>query len=378
MWRIAVTGGGFYFAWVGISNEQSGMLVPVATYGSAQEFLDGVDTPLKADKSGGRQPATSAAREGRAYVCNDTLKDPRMAMWHEKMRKYSIRSAASVPLLLEGKSIGSLSLYASQTGHFDEERMHLLNALAGDIAFALDRFEQEIRRLQTQAEIQQARQQLQALSTRLLEAQEEEQRDIAREQHDEIGKFLTLVKIKLQMALHRGGNDRALTEECVELTSQTLEQVRTMSLNLRPPALADLGLAAALQWTLDRQRGASGWDVEFDVDPFPGRLAMETETACFRIVQEALTNAARQAAAKNIAVTLRIKNEHLELSVRDDGRGFDQEAVRRRSAGHSGLGLISMKEQAALAGGNIEIESVSGGGTRVLAIFPPRWRNLAR
>jgi signal transduction histidine kinase len=250
MCRIAVTRGGFNFAWVGISDQQSRILVPVASYGSAHGFLDGVDTPLEPDKSGGRQPATSAARGGRAYVCNDTLQDPRFAVWHERMRKYSIRSAASVPLLLEGKSIGSFSLYASETDHFDDERMHLLNALAGDIAFALDRFEQEIRRQPAQAEIQEARQQLQALSTRLLEVQEEERRDIARELHDEIGQSLTLVKIKLQMALHRGGNDRSLTEECVEITSQTLEQVRTMSLNLRPPALDDLGLVAALQWAL--------------------------------------------------------------------------------------------------------------------------------
>jgi two-component system sensor histidine kinase UhpB len=377
MCRIAVTRGGFNFAWVGISNQQSGVLVPVASYGSAHGFLDGLDLPLEADKSGGRQPATSAARGGRAYVCNDTLQDPRMAVWHERMRMYSIRSAASVPLLLEGRSIGSLSLYAPETDHFDDERMHLLNALAGDIAFALDRFEQEIRRRQAQAEIQEARQQLQALSTRLLEVQEEERRDIARELHDEIGQSLTLVKIKLQMALHRGGNDRKLTEECVEIASQTLEQVRTMSLNLRPPALDDLGLAAALRWALDRQRGACGWEIEFAVDPFPGRLAMETETACFRIVQEALTNAARHARAKNIAVHLRIKDEHLELSVQDDGCGFDQEAVRRRPADRSSLGLISMKERAALAGGKFEIESVSGGGTRVLAVFPLRWRNRA-
>jgi signal transduction histidine kinase len=378
MCRIAVTRGGFNFAWVGISNQQSGVLAPVASYGSAHGFLDGLDIALEADKPGGRQPATSAARGGRAYVCNDTLQDPRFAVWHERMHKYSIRSAASVPLLLEGESIGSFSLYAPETGHFDDERMHLLNALAGDIAFALDRFEQEIRRRQAQAEIQEARQQLQALSTRLLEVQEEERRDIARELHDEIGQSLTLVKIKLQMALHRGGNGRGLTEECVEITGQTLEQVRTMSLNLRPPALDDLGLAAALQWALDRQRGASGWEIEFAVDPFPGRLAMETETACFRIVQEALTNAARHARAKNIAVHLRINNEHLELSVRDDGCGFDEETVRRRPADRSSLGLISMKERAALAGGTFEIESVSGGGTRVLAVFPLRWRTGAR
>lgn len=376
MCRIAVTRGGFHFAWVGLIDHESGRLVPAATYGNANGLLDGIDLPIDAGKPGGRQPAVGAAREGRAYVCNDTLEDQRIAVWHEKMRQCSIRSAASIPLLLEGKSIGSFSLYALEINHFDDERMHLLNELAGDIAFALDRFEQEIRRQRAEAEIQEARRQLQALSTRLLEVQEQERRDIARELHDEIGQSLTLVKIKLQMALHRGGNDRLLTEECVEIASQTLEQVRTMSLNLRPPALDDLGLAAALQWALDRQEGA-GWEIEFAADPIPERLATETETACFRVAQEALTNAARHANAKKIALHLRINGERLELAVEDDGCGFDQEAVRRRPASRSSLGLISMKERAALAGGSFRIESTDGGGTRVLAAFPLRWRKRA-
>jgi two-component system sensor histidine kinase UhpB len=377
MCRIAVTRGGFHFAWVGLSDRDAGILRPAATYGNVDGFLDGLDIPLDAGKPGGRQPAASAAREGRACVCNDTRGDKRIGVWHERMRKCSIRSAASVPLLLEGKPIGSFSLYASEIDHFDDERMHLLNDLAGDIAFALDRFEQEIRRRHAEAEILETRQQLQALSTRLLEVQEQERRDIARGLHDEIGQSLTLIKIKLQMALRRGGNDKVQTEECVEITSQTIEQVRTMSLNLRPPVLDDLGLAAALQWALDRQEGATGWEIEFASDPLPARLAMETETACFRVAQEALTNAARHAQAKKIAVHLRITGEHLELAVQDDGCGFDQEAVRHRPADRSSLGLISMKERAALAGGSLNIQSTIGKGTTVLAKFPLRWRSSA-
>ena len=375
MCRIAVTRGGFHFAWVGLSDRNAGILRPVATFGNADGFLDDLDIPLDAGTPGGRQPAAGAAREGRAFVCNDTLEEKRIGVWHERMRECSIRSAAAVPLLLEGEPIGSFNLYASEIGHFDDERMHLLNEFSGDIAFALDRFEQERRRRRAEAEILETRQQLQALSTRLLEVQEQERRDIARELHDEIGQSLTLVKIKLQMALQRDANNRLLTEECVEITSHTLEQVRTMSLNLRPPALDELGLAAALQWTLDRQEGVSAWKIEFAADPLPQRLAQETETACFRVAQEALTNAARHARARKVAVRLRIAGGNLELAVEDDGCGFDQEAVRRRPANRSSLGLISMKERAALAGGRLEIESLHGRGTKVRAVFPLRWRD---
>ncbi len=368
MCRIAVTRGGFQFAWVGLIDDA--VLRPAVTYGEGVGFLDGLDIALAADKPGARQPAASAAREGRACVSNDTLQDKRLADLQERMRACSIRSAASVPLLLEGKPIGSFSLHASEIGHFDDERMQLLTELAGGIAFALDRFEQEAHRRRAEAEIQ-------ALSTRLLEVQEQERRDIARGLHDEIGQSLTLVKIKLQLALHRDGSDNALTEECVDITSQTIEQVRTMSLNLRPPALDDLGLEAALRWALERQQEASGWETEFRSDPITGRLAMETETACFRVMQEALTNVARHAAAAKVAVHLRISGEELELTVRDDGRGFDQDAVRRRPAGRSSLGLISMKERAALAGGSLNIESADGAGTVVKARFPLRWRKPA-
>lgn len=377
MCRIAVQRGGFLFAWVGLCDSQAVLLRPAATYGNAAGFLHGRDVPLDAAKPGARQPAAAAARDGKAHVNNDTLADPHVADLHERMREYSIRSAASVPLLLEGKPIGSFSLYASEPGHFDDERMQLLNELAGGIAFALDRFEQDNRRRRAEAAIQEARQQLQVLSTRLLEVQEQERADIARELHDEIGQSLTLVKIKLQTALMRGRNVEALAAECVDITSRTLDQVRTMSLNLRPPALDDLGLTAALQWSLDRQRSANGWEIEFAPEAIPGRLATETETACFRIAQEALTNAARHAAAKKIAVRLAVRDGHLELAVEDDGCGFDQEAVRNRPADRSSMGLISMKERATLAGGRLAIEPVDGGGTRVRAVFPLRWRDRA-
>ena len=376
MCRIAVTRGGFHYAWVGLKDEDTGTtLHPVATFGNANGLLDGVELSIDADRPGGRQPAAAAAREGIADVCNDTLGDEAIAFWHERMRKWSIRSAAAVPLLLEGKPIGAFSLYASEVDHFDDEHMHLLNELAGDIAFALDRFQQEERRQRAEAETRDARLQLQALSTRLLEVQEEERRDIARELHDEIGQSLTLMKIKLQMSLHRERHDPALTGECMDIASQTLEQVRAMSLNLRPPALDDLGLTAALRWALGRQEGATGWRIEFTPDPIPARLATQTETACFRVVQEALTNAARHADASNVAVQLRVNDEEIRLVVQDDGKGFDLDAVRRRPAERSSLGLISMKERAALAGGRLEIESTMGSGTRVAAVFPLRWRD---
>jgi signal transduction histidine kinase len=173
----------------------------------------------------------------------------------------------------------------------------------------------------------------------------------------------------------RGGDTENLLEDCIEIADYTLKQVRDMSLDLRPPLLDDLGLEAALEWTLQRREQAAGWQTTIAADPLPRRLAPEIETACFRIAQEALTNVARHAQAKGVDVSLRIVGSELVLAVRDDGRGFDPEAVRLRPAQRASLGLVSMKERAALVGGRLEISTSDGGGTEVRATFPLRWRN---
>jgi two-component system sensor histidine kinase UhpB len=370
--RIAVSRGGFRYAWVGLVDGEGRMVRPVVHFGHG----GGAEVPLDARQPGGRAPMATAAREGRPTVCNDILADRRFGGVHERMRAQEFRSTAALPLLLEGRAIGGLCLYASEASYFDDERMHLLSELAGNMAFALDRFEQEARRRRAETAILEARQQLQVLSARLIEVQEDERREIARELHDEIGQALTLVKIKLQQAARQHDRDsRILLEDCIEIADYTLKQVRDMSLDLRPPLLDDLGLAAALEWTLQRREQAAGWQTSIAADALPGRLAPEIETACFRIAQEALTNVARHAQARKVDVRLGISGEELELTVRDDGRGFHPEEVKLRPAQRASLGLVSMKERAALVGGRFEIKTSAGAGTEVRAAFPLRWRN---
>ena len=374
--RIAVARGGFKYAWVGLVGGEGGMVRPVVHFGAGEGFVEGREVPLDARQPGGRRPMATAAREGRPCVCNDVLGDRRFGAVHERMRVQQFRSTAALPLLLEDQPIGGFGLYASELGYFDDERMHLLSELAGNIAFALDRFEQEAVRSRAETAILETRGQLQALSKRLIEVQEDERREIARELHDEIGQALSLVKIKLQQAARLHGRDtEVLLEDCIQIADYTLKQVRDMSLDLRPPLLDDLGLHAALEWTLQRREQAAGWQTTIIGDPLPGRLAPEIETACFRVAQEALTNVARHAQAKKVEVRLRIVGGELELAVRDDGRGFDPEEVTRRPAQHASLGLVSMKERAALVGGWLEISTSAGGGTEVRAAFPLRLRN---
>jgi signal transduction histidine kinase len=222
--------------------------------------------------------------------------------------------------------------------------------------------------------LQEANLRLQSLSSRMLEVQESERRHIARELHDEIGQALTAVKLHLQSALRRGGSEaRQPLEECVQITDQALEQVRNLSLNLRPSQLDDLGLVAALRWQIGRQAAASGLQTDFQADELNERLEPALETACFRFVQEAMTNVARHAQARHAWIEARRKDDRLRVSVRDDGKGFDVAGATREAIARGSLGLLGMQERVGLAGGRLNVSSRPGQGTTIVAEFPLRF-----
>jgi two-component system sensor histidine kinase UhpB len=147
------------------------------------------------------------------------------------------------------------------------------------------------------------------------------------------------------------------------------------SLNLRPLILDDLGLEPALRWFTKRQAALVGLRASFHADPLEQRLDSMLETECFRVAQEALTNVVRHAQAKTVRVELRQVAGRLHLRVRDDGIGFEVATVREQAARGTSLGLISMEERAALAGGGLEFISGSKIGTEVHAWLPLKWKN---
>jgi two-component system sensor histidine kinase UhpB len=226
---------------------------------------------------------------------------------------------------------------------------------------------------QQQAELASASARLQQLSRRLLEVQEQERRHLARELHDEIGQVLTVAKIRLQTVgvAPNGAGLVPEVQEPVQLLDRLLAQVRSLSLDLRPPLLDDLGLVAALNWLLQQPSARGGTPrIHLSTPPGFGRCDPTLETACFRIAQEALTNALRHADAENVHLTLSIHSGALHLTVADDGLGFDAAAARVRAEGGSSIGLLGMNERASLAGGTLTLLSAPGRGTRIEVIFP--------
>jgi signal transduction histidine kinase len=213
---------------------------------------------------------------------------------------------------------------------------------------------------------------LRVLAWRLMEAQETERRHLAHELHDEVGQNLTVLKINLHNARRLTGTNEAgeVFQDSIALVEHTLQQIRNLSLDLRPPLLDAVGLPAALRWYLDRQAERSGLAIQFTADPPDAQLPAGLGIACFRVVQEALTNVLRHAQARRVDVELWQTSTAVQLLLRDDGVGFDVGAAWERATRGTSLGLLGMQERVSLVGGELDVSSTPGQGTQVRVLLP--------
>jgi PAS domain S-box-containing protein len=220
-------------------------------------------------------------------------------------------------------------------------------------------------------EIQAANARLQALSMRVLAVQEEERRRLARELHDQVGQSLTALKITMQSAASRVAEEgpRQQLANGVGIADDAIALVRSLSLDLRPAQLDDLGLVAALRWLAGRHATASGLDLQVDGEAAPENIPEAIAISAYRIVQEALTNILRHADARSVRIRVGEAGGMLLLEIRDDGRGFDAAALAAAS-GPRGLGIAGMRERAALVGGSLRLDSAPGAGCSVHAELP--------
>jgi signal transduction histidine kinase len=235
-------------------------------------------------------------------------------------------------------------------------------------------------RLESQLRLQRARDaqntdDLQRLSAKLITAQEEERRSIARELHDEVGQVLTAIKVELavaQTAIEASGVSARVLEDARVITEGALQTVRDLSHLLHPAMLDDLGLAAALDWYFRSVSKRYDLRAEFQHEGMHERLAVETEVAAFRIVQEALTNVVKHARATSCRVALRRQDQRLNLTIEDDGIGFDLAPADSKE--RRGLGLVGIRERVAQLRGTFRIERGVTAGTKIVVELPARSR----
>jgi len=210
-----------------------------------------------------------------------------------------------------------------------------------------------------------ARADLQELSAKLLRAQENERRSLARELHDEVGSSLSAILMEAGSAECADELPEAREHLAAvrTLAEKTVNEVRDLALLLRPSMLDDFGLVPALNWHAREMTKRTGLNVVLSADDAADELPDEHKTCIYRLVQEAVNNSARHANAHNVEVDVRRNNGCVLFSVRDDGAGFDTRSVR-------GLGLLGMEERVRRLGGRLKIDSRPGRGTSISAELP--------
>jgi signal transduction histidine kinase len=218
------------------------------------------------------------------------------------------------------------------------------------------------------------------LLRKLVVAQEQEHRRLARELHDETSQALTALVVGLDTTLTARAEStdeiKGRLASIKPLAVEMLREIQRIIHDLRPAILDDLGLVQAIDWYAESRLESQGIRVALETAGGEKRLSTELETVVFRIAQEAINNIARHARAENVNIGLDFADSVVILDIEDDGCGFDTEAVLAHRKGDRSFGLLGITERVALFGGALKIESRVGQGTRITARIPvegTRW-----
>jgi signal transduction histidine kinase len=264
-----------------------------------------------------------------------------------------------VPLFARGDVAGLFSLSRREPGSFNEEHVRLAEALSSQASVAVENavlFEQ----------MQASTVRMQSLSRRLVEAQENERRHIARELHDEAGQTLASLRFGLRLLereIDAGVGVAGRVAELMQRTDAVIDGLRRLAVDLRPASLDHLGLEPALRQLTRSAASKFGLAVHFKARGFTGeRLPTVVETALYRVVQEAMTNVVRHAQATRVDVLVEHRGDRVQVMVEDNGKGFEPDRLRRGDH----FGLLGLRERAEALGGTLTIESTPGAGTTVV------------
>ncbi len=276
----------------------------------------------------------------------------------------AIASHVTVPILARDRVLGVLGIASADAHAFSADEVKLLEAIGQQLGVAVEnaRLWDDLR------EKERVRGQL---LEKVIGAQEEERKRIARELHDDTGQAITSLMVGLRAASDTSEPaTRTRLDTLRDIAAQTLESVKHMARELRPALLDDLGLAAALERYVAGYRANFGLTADLQMTGFNQRLSPEIELALYRIIQEALTNIAKHARAHNVSIVVERKVRAVVAIVEDDGRGFDVRAILESAQDESKLGLHGMRERAELVGGRLQIESSPGAGSSVFVEIP--------
>jgi signal transduction histidine kinase len=304
--------------------------------------------------------------QGQPINVKDTRLEPRASAYAHAL---GLRSLLVVPVLARNRRLGTISLHCTEPGAFTETDERSLTILAAQAGLAIENahlFDSQ-RRARTVAELQ--RERLRVMTDRIVTAQEEERLRISRELHDEAGQALTSLKISLDLLRGSLSTDqaplRSRLADLSNLTGETMDKLRTLAHDLRPPGLDAFGLNVALEGLCHDFLSRAGLTFHYEGLEMPD-LPNTVALSMYRIAQEALTNIAKHAEATTVDIRLAYEDGCLTLSITDDGRGFAFDP----NTNQGGVGLVSMQERTDLLGGSLEVDTAPGRGTRLSARVP--------
>jgi len=307
--------------------------------------------------------ARMALREGRPYLVEDVEVSRECAECRIRAQAVPHRSALAAPMLFQGRPFGVLLAYSDRRWRLGEEETQLLSDLAVDLALGMHTRE-------TERALRSSSRRLRQLAQRVVSAQEEERLRVSRELHDEAGQALVVLKIGLEGLLGDvPPESRAPLREAIALADTTMERIRQLAHDLRPPALDTAGLNATLEDLCRDFSRRTRLPVGYRGTEVPN-LGESVSVCFYRVLQEALTNVARHAQASRAQVTLARDERGVSLVVEDDGRGFKTDPHGHPPDEREGLGVLGMQERLSLAGGELRIRSTPGKGTRLIARVP--------
>jgi signal transduction histidine kinase len=274
-------------------------------------------------------------------------------------------------ILLTGLGSHDVDIQAMREGAADYLEKGGLSPelLERSIRYAIDRSK-------TLTALRESEHRLRVLSAKLLETQENERKIIAQELHDSIGASLTAIRYGLEEKLHRMGKDSSppkgiSLEQIISIVRDTIEETHRISSNLRPSAIDDMGLLAAIRTVCrELQEVYQGIQIETGMDLQEEDVHHPLKIVIYRVLQEALNNVFKHSGADTVRVRLRKTERSLELSIRDNGQGFDPGERFGLGGERGGLGLLGMKERTELSNGAFEITSEKGKGTLIKASWP--------
>ena len=366
--RIIQDRGGYRMAWVGYAEDDQARTVrPVASVGAEDGYLERARVSW-ADEPRGRGPTGTCIRTRTACFGRDFLTDPEMAPWREEARKRGFRSSIALPLIVDGRAFGALTIYSDRVEVFDEPQSRLLAELADDLAFG-------IVAVRARRVAEESTRQLRALATELGQAEERERRRLATLLHDHLQQLLVGAKYSLASVAGRPGPRarQAAVDEVVQILDDAIEVTASLTAELSPPTLHESGLVAGLEWLARQMKKKHGLHVDIRADAAAEPAAESVRILLYQAVRELLFNVVKHAGVKRARVGVtRCGDGQVQVAVEDSGAGFEAKRLAVGDAGGSGFGLFSIRERLSHLGGSMSVDSAPGRGTRFSLVAPAR------